>query len=165
MLLILGATLALYDYMRVVIIFAPPANAAPLDKRIANGRRSILFAHHADYAAATVAEHPGTVLKAFQRAPHFLLDARLMLAWAKALDEAGETDKARFIAARLKEFRNDQAAEFFAPCAAASVPAANGPLKAPPAAASAPARAGSAPAALPYQCLEPERPISYRDFR
>ena len=112
--------------MRVVIIFAPPANAAPLDKRIADGRRSILFAHHADYAAATVVEHPGTVMKAFQRAPHFLLDARLMLAWAKALDEAGETDKARFVAARLKEFRNDQAAEFFAPCAAAPASAANG---------------------------------------
>ena len=60
MLLILAATLALYDYMRVVIIFAPPAGAASLDKRIADGRRSILFAHHADYAAATVVEHPGT---------------------------------------------------------------------------------------------------------
>ena len=138
MLLILATTLALYDYMRVVIIFAPPANAAPLDKRIADGRRSILFAHHADYAAATVAEHPGTVMKAFQRAPHFLLDARLMLAWAKALDEAGETDKARFVAARLKEFHNDQAAEFFAPCAAAPASAATG-LAATPAAASAPA--------------------------
>ena len=103
-------------------------------------------------------------MKAFQRAPHFLLDARLMLAWTKALDEAGETDKARFIAARLKEFRNDQAADFFAPCAAASTPAANGPCG-DAAAALAPARAGSAPAALPYQCLEPEKPISYRDFR
>jgi hypothetical protein len=33
-------------------------DAAPLDKRIADGRKSILFAHHADYAAATVVEHP-----------------------------------------------------------------------------------------------------------
>ena len=33
--------------------------AAPLDKRIAAGRRSLLFAHHADYAAATVDEHRG----------------------------------------------------------------------------------------------------------
>ncbi len=56
-------------------------------------------------------------MKAFQRAPHFLLDARLMLAWAKALDEVGETDKARFVAARLREFHNEQADEFFAPCA------------------------------------------------
>jgi hypothetical protein len=64
MLLVLATTLALWDYMRVAIIFAPPANAAPLDKRIADGRKSILFAHHADYAAATVVEHPSKVMKA-----------------------------------------------------------------------------------------------------
>jgi len=117
MLLVLAASFALYDYLRVVIIFAPPADAAPLDKRIADGRRSVLFAHHADYAAATVPEHPGQAMTAFRRAPHFLLDARLMLAWAKALEENGETEKARYVAARLREFRNDQADEFFAPCA------------------------------------------------
>ncbi|MGZ5207370.1 MAG: PglL family O-oligosaccharyltransferase, partial [Caldimonas sp.] len=152
MALILCGTLALYDYMRVVIIFAPPADAAPLDKRIADGRRSILFAHHADYAAATVVEHPSKVMKAFQRAPHFLLDARLMMAWARALDEKGETDKARYVAQRLKEFHNDQAEEFFAPCASAP-------------AASASASAASAPAKLPFQCLAPERKLSYKDFR
>jgi hypothetical protein len=165
MLLILATTLALWDYMRVVIIFAPPANAAPLDKRIADGRRSILFAHHADYAAATVVEHPSKVMKAFERAPHFLIDARLMLAWAKALDEAGETDKARFVAARLKEFRNEQADDFFAPCGGTNGAAATGVSSAPAAAASSPASAGSAPAGLPFQCLAPEKPISYRDFR
>ena len=30
-------TLAVYDYMRVVVIFAPPARAAPLEQRIADG--------------------------------------------------------------------------------------------------------------------------------
>ncbi|MGZ5237024.1 MAG: Wzy polymerase domain-containing protein [Caldimonas sp.] len=154
MALILCGTLALYDYMRVVIIFAPPADAAPLDKRIADGRRSILFAHHADYAAATVVEHPSKVMKAFQRAPHFLLDARLMMAWARALDEKGETDKARYVAQRLKEFHNDQAEEFFAPCAAA--PAASAPAS---------AASAAAPARLPFQCLAPERKLSFKDFR
>ncbi len=154
MALILGATLALWDYMRVVIIFAPPANAAPLDKRIADGRRSILFAHHADYAAATVVEHPGKVMKAFERAPHFLLDARLMLAWAKALDEAGETEKARYVAARLKEFRNEQAEDFFAVCDPANIAVAQ--AAAPPA---------SAPLPLPIQCTPPTGALSYRDFR
>ena len=149
MLLMLLTTFALYDYVRVVIIFAPPADAAPLDKRIADGRRSVLFGHHADYATATVAEHPGTAMEAFRRAPHFLLDARLMLAWAKGLDESGQTDKARYVAARLREFRNEQAEDFFAPCAAS--------------AASAPARAASAP--LPFQCLAPTKPLGYRDFR
>jgi hypothetical protein len=31
-----------------------------------------------------------------------------MMAWAKALEERGDPDKARYVAARLKEFRNDQ---------------------------------------------------------
>ncbi len=156
MALILGGTLALYDYMRVVLIFAPPANAASLEKRIADGRRSVLFAHHADYAAATVVEHPGTVMKAFQRAPHFLIDARLMIAWARALDENGETDKARYVAARLKEFHNEQADEFFAPCSADD--AASG-------AATTASAAASAPARLPFQCLAPQHKYTFKDFR
>jgi len=170
MLLILATTLALYDYMRVVIIFAPPADAAPLDRRITDGRRSVLFAHHADYAAATVVDHPGKVMKAFRRAPHFLLDARLMLAWAKALDENGETDKARYVAARLKEFKNEQAEEFFAPCARSTI-AATAVMPATVAGTAAPAAAspaGAAPAAsapLPFQCLAPSKALSYRDFR
>ena len=139
MLLILGGTLAVYDYMRVVVIFAPPAGAASLEQRIADGRRSVLFAHHADYAAATVADHPGEVIWAFERAPHYLLDARLMTAWARALDERGDTDKARYLAARLKEFRNEQAAPFFAPCGTARPP--------------------------PFQCLAPTRPLRFEDFR
>jgi len=143
MFLILGGTLAVYDYMRVVVIFAPPAGAGPLEQRIADGRNSILFGHHADYAAATVAEHPGAETKAFERAPHYLLDSRLMMAWAKALDERGETDKARYLAARFKEFRNDQTAEFFAPCrvgATASEP-------------------------IPFQCQPPTRTYRFEDFR
>jgi Virulence factor membrane-bound polymerase, C-terminal/O-Antigen ligase len=148
MALILGGTLALYDYMRVVLIFAPPANAESLEKRIADGQHSILFAHHADYAAATVVEHPGKVMKAFQRAPHFLLDARLMVAWARALDEDGETDKASYVAERLKEFHNEQADEFFAPCVAAAA-----------------ASAASAPAKLPFQCLAPTKKLGFKDFR
>ena len=102
-------------------------------------------------------------MKAFQRAPHFLLDARLMLAWAKALDEAGETDKARFVAARLREFRNDQAAEFFAPCDSGVGTRGERPRRR--RRRIGPAPSASAPAALPYQCLAPEKPISYRDFR
>jgi hypothetical protein len=155
MLLILGGTLAVYDYMRVVVIFAPPANAGPLEQRIADGKKSVLFGHHADYAAATVAEHPGQVMRAFVRAPHYLLDARLMMAWAKALAERGESDKARYVAQRLKEFRNDQADEFFAPCA----PAAQ--VGVPSAAASG----ASAPGEPPFQCLAPSRSLRFEDFR
>jgi len=143
MLLILGGTFAVYDYMRVVVIFAPPAGAGSLEQRITDGRKSILFGHHADYAAATIAEHPGTQMEAFRRAPHYLLDSRLLIAWARALEERGETDKARYVAARLKEFHNDQADEFFAACRAG-------------AAASAP---------LPFQCEAPTRTFRFEDFR
>ncbi len=147
MLLILGGTLALYDYMRVVVIFAPPAHAGPLAARIAEGRRSVLFAHHGDYAAATIADRPGTVMKAFERAPHFLLDTRLMVAWATALHERGDVDRARYVAARLKEFRNPQAAEFFAPCEAPLAPGTD--------------RADE----LPFQCLAPTKALTFEDFR
>ena len=173
MLLILFGTLAVYDYMRVVVIFAPPAGAGSLEQRIADGRKSVLFGHHADYAAATVAEHPGEVMAAFKRAPHYLLDARLMMAWAKALEERGETDKARYVAARLREFHSEQTADFFSPCppgapvadAAPSVPRA---AKAPSSAAAAAepsAAAASGPGTLPFQCLAPTRPLRFEDFR
>lgn len=148
MALMCGGTLALYDYMRVVVIFAPPANAGPLEQRIAEGWRSVFFAHHADYAAATVTDHPGQVMSAFARAPHYLLDSRLMQAWATALAENGELDKASYVAARLKEFRNEQSAEFFAPCAAAGASAVD-----------------AARVKLQFQCRQPKTALTFKDFR
>ena len=143
MLLVFGGAVSVLDYLRVVTIFAPPANAAPLAQRIADGQQSWFFSHHADYAAVTTAEHPSQVMPAFAGATHYLLDARLMMAWAKALDEAGDSDRARYVAQRLKEFRNEQADEFFAPCKALPKDAK----------------------AAPFQCLEPTKPLSYEDFR
>ena len=160
MFLVLGGILSVYDYLRVSLIFAPPSNASPLEKRIADGRKSVLFAHHADYAAATIDDQPGKVIGAFDRATHYLLDARLMMSWAKALDQVGETDKARYVAARLKEFRNDQADDFFAPCSE--------PKSAEEAASAAGAasEAGApSPAKLPFQCEAPQRAYRYEDFR
>ena len=143
MLLMVGALASVLDYARVVVIFAPPAGAAPLAQRIADGQRSVFFAHHADYAAATTSEHPSDAMASFLRAPHYLLDARLMQAWAKALDEAGDTEHARHVTQRLREFRNEQAEAFFAPCEAALTPGE----------------------ALPFQCLAPTRKFDYEDFR
>jgi O-antigen ligase len=192
MFLVLGGTLALYDYMRVVVIFAPPAGAGPLEERILGGRKSVLFAHHADYAAATVVEHPGKVAAAFDRAPHYLLDARLMAAWAKALDELGESDKARHLAARLKEFRSDAEDEFLAVCrttplkltaprraegttSPAAWPADRAASTAPRRAEGSPSTAesastleaapGGSASAIPFQCLAPAREYRFEDFR
>ena len=152
MLLMIGGLAAVADYTRVVVIFAPPDHAAPLAQRIADGRRSWFFAHHADYAAATTSEHPAQAMRSFLRATHYLLDSRLMIAWATALNDAGDTQHARYVAQRLREFHNDGAAAFFAPCAAA-------------AAASAATTGKGEAAALPFQCLASQRSFVYEDFR
>jgi len=67
---------------------------------------------------------------AFDRATHYLLDTRLMMAWAQSLAARGEVDAARHVAARLREFRKVDAGDFFAACAVAvSAPAANLPFQ------------------------------------
>jgi O-antigen ligase len=140
-LLTIGSVLALADYARVVRIFAPPRDGSTLEQRIADGERSWFFAHHAAYAAATVDEGIAADDPAFRLAPHYLMDTRLMIAWSRALARAGELDKARHLAQRLREFRNPQAAEFFEACDA-------------PSAASAPA----------FQCQPPQQPTPWRDY-
>lgn len=141
----LGAAVAVVDYYRVAIIYEPPTHAAPLEERIARGQRSLLFAHHADYAAATAFGEPKAPLSesqvlAFRRAPHHLLDIRLMIAWSQALAAQGEVDKARWLAARIREFRNPGADEYFEPCA------------------------NPTEAAQAFQCQPPQRSYHWREF-
>jgi O-antigen ligase len=115
-----GAMWASVEYWRVAQVFETKlawGEAAPLDQRIARGRRSVLFGHHADYARATMAERPEEVFDSFARPLYHLLDTRLMTAYAKALAARGEVDKARHVAARLREFRRPESDEFFAVCA------------------------------------------------
>ena len=175
-LLALGGAAALHDYTRVVPIFAAGQGAAPLAERIAEGRRSVLFGHHADYAAMTSESAPREVIAASRRAAHYLLDSRLMEAWAKALAATGSEPRARYLAARLREFRGDD--YFFVPCdeagggdeeadppgaveavqaaqrasAAGDVPAAKG-------------RQAGGDAAPPFQCLPPPPGIGFEAFR
>lgn len=143
MLLMIGGIYSVIDYWKVVVIFAPPANAAPLSQRILEGRKSVFFGHHADYAAATSVPEPGNVMPAFRTATHFLLDTRLMMAWAQAFAAHGDLDRARHLAARLREFRNPASDEFFAPCNAPDDPAVP----------------------KPFQCQPPTKVMDYRDFR
>lgn len=141
----IGAAAAVLDYWRVVVIYDPPELAAPLEERIERGQRSPLFGHHADYAAATAFGEPKAPLSpsqqlAFKRAPHQLLDVRLMIAWSQALAAQGEMDKARWLAARIREFRNAGADEFFEPC-------------------QRPEQAAQA-----FQCQPPQRVVHWREF-
>jgi len=65
-----------------------------------------------------------------------------MMAWARALHEHGDLERARYVAARLREFHNPQAAEFFAACERAPEPGA----------------------ARPFQCEPPTVALDWRDF-
>ena len=140
-LLVVGSAWALADYARVAMIFAPPRDGSTLQQRIDAGRRSWLFAHHAGYAAVTIDDAVPAADPAFEQAPHYLMDTRLMIAWARALARAGELDKARHLAQRLREFRNPQSDDFFAPCDA---PEASGEP--------------------PFQCQPPASPPAWRDY-
>lgn len=142
MAVLLGSASALWDYNKAVAIFTAGDGSLSLPQRIERGRGSLLFAHHADYAAVTTSEPPSQAMASFASTTHSLLDTRLMIAWARALDETGQRDRARYIAERLKEFRNPEAKEFFAACAAE--PAASGPA--------------------PFQCEPAQQPHSWREF-
>ncbi|MBQ0961991.1 O-antigen ligase C-terminal domain-containing protein [Ideonella sp. 4Y11] len=137
--MLLATLLALQDYAKVVAVFSAGDGRSTLEQRIARGQGSLLFGHHADYAAVTVAETPSTEMPAFDRATHALLDTRLMIAWARALDELGQRDRARFLVERLREFRNPDAREFLGVCDAP-------------------------PSPPPFQCEAPERVYTPADF-
>ncbi|HSI58730.1 MAG TPA: Wzy polymerase domain-containing protein [Ideonella sp.] len=141
-LMLAGAAFAVYDYSKAVAIFAPGKTAAPLPERILRGQNSWLFSHQADYAAATTTEPPSRAMAAFGSTTHALLDTRLMMDWARALSESGHADKASYLAARLREFRNPAAAAFFAACDPPPAP-------------------GAAP---PFQCVPPTTRLGWRDF-
>ncbi|MEN9419099.1 MAG: hypothetical protein RI988_2719 [Pseudomonadota bacterium] len=164
---VVGAVAAVVDYARVVPIFESGPGAPPLSERVASGQRSVFFAHHAHYAAGTVSPTPAAELASLGDAAHHLLDTRLMIAWARAYAEAGDLDRARHLAARLREFRNPAAAEFFEPCAR---PAGSrlqeedeGHPKAAPARLAALADQPEV-LAEPFQCQAPSRVLGWRDF-
>ncbi|WP_374658643.1 Wzy polymerase domain-containing protein [Inhella sp.] len=105
-LMIAGSLYAFLEYRHVAAIYAPAAQDRPLAQRIERGQRTLLLSRHADYAAATAMGTGSAALAAAQRTGHQLIDARLLIAWAKSLHAAGETDKARYLVARLREFRS-----------------------------------------------------------
>jgi O-antigen ligase len=140
--MMLCAVITVWDYRKVVAIFSPPIDStATLADRIVEGRHSWFFAHHADYALVTTIDGAGTLPGVFDRAPHFLLDTRLMMAWANGLAVQGDIERARYLAARLREFRNPNSNEFFAPCDDAAV------------------------TDKPFQCTPPTRAFTWRDFK
>jgi O-antigen ligase len=116
--LVLGAGAMAWDYRRVSAIFAPSEqDERTLVERIHDGQRSWFFAHHADYARLTALEEVAPPSTAeFRRATHYLLDTRLLTAWARAYAREGDVERARWIADRLRELKQPSAEPFFKPC-------------------------------------------------
>lgn len=141
MVVLLAGVASVLDYTRVTAIFAADS-ARPLAVRIANGQKSVFFAYQADYAADTTSTTPGTAMRG-SRATHNLLDTRLMMAWANAYAQRGDLARARYIAARLREFHNLDSEEFFEVCS--ELQPAGG--------------------AVPFQCQLDEPRLSYKDFK
>jgi len=142
--LMLAASLfAAWDYMPVVAIYAPAADAGPLQQRIERGQQGLLFTAQADYAAATSFSPGPAALAAARRTAHHLIDVRLMMAWARSLNASGDVDRARYVVARLREFRSREGDAWLAEC---EQPRADG-------------------AAEPFQCQAPSREYSFKEMR
>ncbi|MDE2402876.1 MAG: O-antigen ligase C-terminal domain-containing protein [Burkholderiales bacterium] len=140
----LGAAWCAWDYQSAVSIYAPRKDAGPLAERIAHGQRMPWFGYQADYADVTGADEDeeSRPPQAFSRTLHNLVDARLMMAYARSLAEHGEVDKARFVVARLKEFHNSSAEDFLAACDDEPDPMQQ-----------------------PFQCKPPERSYTWKELR
>jgi hypothetical protein len=132
------------DYQAAANIYAPRPGASSLDRRIAFAKQMPWWGYQADYAEVTVADkdEPSLPPQAFRRTLHNLLDARLMMAYARSLAEHGEVDKARFVVARLKEFKNGAAKAFLAACDAPPTPGQE----------------------APFQCAPPQRHYAWREL-
>ena len=89
-----------------------------LRERIDFGRQMPWWGHQADYAWVNLPDddEPSLPPDAFRRTTHVLMDARLMMAYARSLAEHGREDQARYVAQRLSEFRNARAKSWFQVC-------------------------------------------------
>jgi len=116
-LLIAGSAFAVWDFQRITVIYAPSADAGPLEERVAAGQRSLFFSHQADYAAATSFPPGALALDAARRTAFSLVDARLLMHWSRSLEATHDLNGARFLADRLREFRNPTGDTWLAVCA------------------------------------------------
>lgn len=107
-----------WDYLAASNIYAPREGAGPLAERIQFGQGMPWFAYQADYADVTGVEEdePSKPPQAFKRTLHNLVDARLMMAYARSLAEHGDIDKGRFVVDRLREFHNATSDAFLNEC-------------------------------------------------
>ncbi len=124
------------DYLAAADIYAPHPGAAPLPARIQLSQRMPWWGYQADYAEVNMPDEDEDPLppQAFHRTLHNLVDSRLMMAYARSLAAHGAVDQARYVADRLREFRNPAAKAFFGVCKPADqVPLSQQPFQCSPA--------------------------------
>lgn len=119
LLVALAAAFVLLDYRSIAEVYNPPPEAPPLEQRIDRAQKSVLFGGFADRFAGTLALPGKKQLKSYRVTVFELLDWRLLASWAQAYTEAGQVDKARYLAARLREFDGPGPQAFFAICSSA----------------------------------------------
>jgi len=74
-----------------------------LGSAVATARASKLYGHFGDYAAIMLAGDRAE-LSWFDRPVRHVLDERLLVAWARALERSGDTERAAYVIARAREF-------------------------------------------------------------
>ncbi len=141
LLMVVGAVSAWLDYMIIVDLFLPPSTSSPLVERIQRAQASRLFSNQADAVAVSDLALTVDSLPLVVRSSHVLLTGRAMYVWANLLAAQGQVDKARYLAARLREFDLSGPRRWYAPCGDPAV------------------------TTKPFQCLAPDHPVSWRDFR
>ena len=117
LLIALAAAWALLDYRTIAAVYSPGPDDPPLQQRIEAARGSPLFGHFAGRLVATLAPVDRRQLADYRATAFEIIDWRLLASWAQAYAEAGEVDKARYLAARLREFDSPAAQLVFATCA------------------------------------------------
>jgi hypothetical protein len=142
-LIVLGSLYAAWDYSRVLQSFKPfgAGLRKSLEQRVAEGRTSVLFGYWVDYGVVTNAETYADRAEQVERAVRHRMNPHMLMIYAKYLHELGDDDKATYVAARLREFRNPVANAFFAVCE--TIPT-GGPK--------------------PFQCTAPSRTYDFREF-
>ena len=106
------------DYQFAANVYAPRPGAGALIDRIRLDQGMPWWGYQADYAWVNLPEddEPSRPPHEFHRTVFNLMDTRLMTAYARSLYEHGQTDKARYVSQRLREFHNPDAVDWFEAC-------------------------------------------------
>ena len=135
-LMVVLAASAWMDYLNVVRVFLPSQESLP--DRVHGAQRSPLFSYLADFVDVGITKLTPALV---DRTSHVIISGHLFMAWSQMLYDQGQVDKARYLAARLREFKLEGPAFWYVPCDDPKV------------------------VDKPFQCLPPGRPLTWSDFR